>query len=244
MTLYSRSRSSQNKNIFVTKNTMRIFLLIIILIGFGLNGTAQIKIAGTVNDGTNSLPFCNVVLYDLDSVIVTGEVTDDLGRFNLLAPAGEYILGISFIGFIDYIEEISLSKDIDKGIIIMPSFDNELEEVLVTAQKRLILRKPDRLIYNLSNSVAAQGSDMSEAIALAPGVTIQNGVVNMIGRGVTRVMINGRILQLQGEELLNYLSTIARDNIETIEVITNPPAKYEALGQTHQNYAINIFRRY
>jgi len=195
----------------------------------------QDTLSGIVTDGKAPLPFCNVLLLATNSVtdsisIITGEVTDDQGAFLISAPSGKYHLRISFIGYMDYSQEVVLSEDLDLGNITLALSGNQLEEVVITAQQQLVVRKADRFIYKLGASTAAIGSDMTEALALAPGVTIQNRSLSIIGRGAARVMIDGRILQLEGEDLFNYLSTIASDDIETIEVITNPPAQYEAAG--------------
>lgn len=208
----------------------RIFILIIVLIHLSGVILGQKSISGVITDGLYPLPFCNVILLNLDTTMVTGEVSTDDGTFSLSAPKGEYLLKVSFVGFEDHDQLIHLDSDLYLDSILLVPSGTELDNVMITAQKTLIQRKPDRLIYNLSNSIAGQGTDMSEAIALAPGVTIQNGVISMIGRGATRVMIDGRILQLQGDELINFLSTISSDDIKSIEVISNPPAQYDAAG--------------
>lgn len=191
---------------------------------------SQVQLKGKVIDNTEPVVWANVALTTLNGEIITGGITDDNGTFNLNTEPGNYKLIISFIGYTNFEKEINLSENLDLGTIILKEDANSLDEVVITHHKKLIEQKPDRLIFNVENSVTAVGGDALDALSIAPGLRVQNNSINLLGRGESRVMINGRLLQLTGEDLVNYLSSIASDNIKKIEIITSPPAKFEAEG--------------
>jgi outer membrane receptor protein involved in Fe transport len=104
--------------------------------------------------------------------------------------------------------------------------------VEITANKKLIERKVDRLVFNVENSVSAAGGDAIDALKVTPGLRVQNDQISIIGKSGVSVMVDDRILQLSGDDLTNYLKSIPSDNIKSIEVITAPPAKYDAEGNS------------
>ena len=83
---------------------------------------------------------------------------------------------------------------------------------------------------DVENNISAAGGDALTAINTAPGVVVQNSTINILGKGASRVMIDGRMIELSGEELNSFLKSISVNDIKSIEVIANPPAKYEANG--------------
>lgn len=110
----------------------------------------------------------------------------------------------------------------------------EIEQVNILVKKKLLERKADRLIFNVDASIASQGMDGGETLANVPMLKVDEnlGTVSIIGKSSVNVMINGRMLNLSGTALLNYLKSIRSENISKIEVITTPPAKYEAQGNS------------
>jgi len=191
---------------------------------------SQVELKGKVIDNTSPVVWANVALANLNGDIITGGITDDNGTFNLSAESGNYKLTISFIGYINFEKEINLNESLDLGTIILKEDTNALDEVVITHRKKLIEQKADRLIFNVENSVTAVGGDALDALSIAPGLKVQNNSINLLGRGESRVMVNGRLLQLTGKDLVSYLSSIASNDIKKIEVITAPPPKYEAEG--------------
>lgn len=190
---------------------------------------SQINIKGRIIDHSQSIAWANVVLTRLNGDIVTGGISDDDGNFNLQTDSGIYNLTISFMGYSNFVKEIKLTENLDLGTIVLKA-DNTLDEIVITQKKKLIEQKPDRLVFNVENSVTAIGGDALDALSIAPGLSVQNNSISLLGRGESRVMINGRLLQLSAEDLSSYLSAIAASDIKKIEVITSPPAKYEAAG--------------
>ena len=191
---------------------------------------SQIKIVGKTTSNSKPVPFANVVLTNSANAIVTGTVTEDNGSFKITAPKGDYKITISFLGYTDWSKQIEANSDIDLGEITLKESSTVLKDVEIVATKPLIQRKTDRLIFNVDQSVAAQGGDALDALRLAPGVTIQDGGISILGKSGMAIMIDGRILNLSGEEMTKFLNSIQSNDIKSIEIITTPPAKYEAQG--------------
>ncbi|SDE83789.1 outer membrane beta-barrel family protein [Epilithonimonas hungarica] len=110
----------------------------------------------------------------------------------------------------------------------------EIEQVNILVRKKLLERKADRLIFNVDASIASQGMDAGETLANVPMLKVDEnlGTVSITGKSSVNVMINGKMLNLSGTALLNYLKSIRSENISKIEVITTPPSKYEAQGNS------------
>ena len=109
-----------------------------------------------------------------------------------------------------------------------------IDEVKITSTKKLIERKADRLVFNVDASMASQGMDAMETLGNVQTLKIDEdkGLISIVGKSSVSVMVNGRTLNLSGDALVNYLKTIRSENIAKVEVITTPPAKYEAAGNS------------
>lgn len=103
---------------------------------------------------------------------------------------------------------------------------------LIAKKKKIIQQKADRIIFNVENSIIASGGDVMDAIRLAPRISVQNDEIKITGKNKILVMIDGRPINIQKEDLSNYLKSMKSDEISTIEVITNPPSKYVAEGNS------------
>ncbi|MGB6152326.1 MAG: outer membrane beta-barrel family protein [Pricia sp.] len=208
---------------------MKRSILLIVLV-LPILVSAQFKITGSVASETERIAWANVVILSEAGEMVTGGITDDSGSFSLNVNSGTYNLVISFLGYEDFQKEISVEADVNLGVITVKESANALDEVTVSYTKKLIEQKPDRIVFNIENSIAAAGGDALDALKIAPGLRVDDNGISMLGRGNSQVMINGRIFPLTGAELVGYLNSISADDIKKIEVITNPPAKYEASG--------------
>lgn len=201
-----------------------------ILILFTVLTTAQNTITGTITDAAEPITWANVVLTTENNVIVTGGITDDNGTFKLSTKPGYYILIVSFLGYEDYKQNITLTDSKNIGVLVLKETTNTLDEVVVSYTKKLIEQKPDRMVFNIENSIAASGGNAINALKVTPGLQVQNDKINMFGKDESRVMINGKLFPLTGPELISYLNSIAANDIKKIEVIATPPAKYDAAG--------------
>ena len=189
------------------------------------------SLSGKITDKeNNAISFAEIVLTKND--IKKTAISDEKGNFTLQLPEnGDYLLEILQDGNKVYSKTISVNGNISENINIEPKTQN-IQEVTVTGNKKLIERKIDRLVFNVENSVAATGGDALDALKITPGLQVQNDQISMIGKSGMAVMVNNRIMRLSGDDLTNFLKTIKSDDIKSIEVITNPPAKYEAEGNS------------
>lgn len=190
-----------------------------------------LTLSGTVTDGAAPIAWANVVLFDSSGKLATATVTTEQGDFTLQAMAGAYRLKVSYLGFADWEQAVQLGLSaVSLSIILHPSATT-LQEVTVRGQKALVDYQPDRVVFNVENSVSAVGGDAVQALSAAPGVLVRNNTISLLGKGAVRVLVNGRLLELTGEELVAYLKAIPASSIKNVEVMTNPPAKYEAGGE-------------
>jgi iron complex outermembrane receptor protein len=207
---------------------MKTIILYAILI-LPLWAKSQIQLKGNVKGNNEPIVWANVILTSPEGKVITGALTKEDGSFELKLENGSYQLKISYLGFITWQQIILIAKDTNLGIITLQQND-ELKEVRIVAKKKLIEYKTDRIVFNVENSISASGGNAVNAIGTAPGVMILNNSISILGKGDTRVMIDGKLIALTGDELISYLNSIDATNIASVEVITNPPAKYEAGG--------------
>ncbi|MEY8759605.1 TonB-dependent receptor domain-containing protein [Chryseobacterium tongliaoense] len=206
------------------------FLLIVIALCFGFIAHAQ-SIAGHIFSNSN------IGLSDVE-VVATSEsgqklsaITNEQGEFEIKLPeTGNYEIEVIQNGEKLLSEKINILNDIKKDFKVETI--KTIEGVVIRSQKKLIERKVDRLIFNVENSIAAAGGDALDAMSKVPGINVMNENISVIGKSNVKVMINNRILQLSGNDLTEYLKTIKSDDIKSLELLTNPPSKYSAEGNS------------
>jgi len=208
----------------------KLHLLIFLVLPLFCLAQSTLKVKGKIASETKSLEWAEVSISTIEGKIIDGTMAKEDGSFEINLKNGSYKIKVSLLGFTDYEKEISLEKDTDLGTIVLHESETKLVEVVVQSKKKTIEQKTDRLVYNLENNVTNVGGDALSAINTAPGVVVQNNAINILGKGTSRVMIDGRIIELTGEELNNFLKSISASDIKNIEIISNPPAKYEAEG--------------
>ncbi|WP_314241663.1 TonB-dependent receptor domain-containing protein [Empedobacter tilapiae] len=168
-----------------------------------------------------------------DDQIIDEISTDEKGNFIVELAIGNYTFRIEEAGILLHNQTILCGQNQDLGVIIIPKTENiTLTETVVKSQKKLIEKKVDRLVFNADLAEGARGGDALDLLKLAPRVKVDNDVVSIIGKSTLRVMVDDRLLEMSGDQLTNYLKTLRADDIEKIEVITNPPAKYQAIGNS------------
>lgn len=170
-------------------------------------------VSGKLTDKTNVIPFANVTITNTLNKVIAGTTTDDNGLFELKVPNGNYKIEIRFLGYTTLKKEISVTKDLHLGTLLIEENAQALDEIVVKIEKRVIERKIDRLVFNVEKSIAAVGGNGLDILRITPGVQLQNGVLSILGKGATQVMINGRISPLQGVDLLGFLSGFTADDI-------------------------------
>ncbi|MGB3066496.1 outer membrane beta-barrel protein [Sphingobacterium thalpophilum] len=164
-------------------------------------------------------------------VITNSTITDEKGIYQLsTATADSVYLEVKMLGFITKNIAISTNQSTVAQDLVLTTDPNVLNEVVVQARRNKITRKTDRLVINVEQNAAFAGRPSLALFSTLPGVFVQNGQISVNGVYGTRVMLNGRLLKLTGDDLNNYLETIKADEIKEIEVIAHPPAEYDAEG--------------
>ena len=191
-------------------------------------------IRGTVTDSQSghAIEYANVVLYKRsDSTMVQGTVTDVDGRFDLSGvPKGSYYLEVRFMGFeSEVIERIDHSGDVTvlDEISLVPAAI-ELDEVEIAADRAPVTYQIDKKVINVERQLTATSGTAVDVLTNVPSVTVDlEGSVQLRGSGSFTVLIDGRPSTLEGSEALEQ---IPASSIESIEIITNPSAKYDPQG--------------
>jgi len=215
-----------------------ILLCLLILLTNEIVGqsSTSIKLVGNVKTIKNeTLPFANVILFNsLDDSFIKGTLTDEEGEFALEnLSAGNYYLSISIIGFKTYQSEVfklELNEQKDLGIIKLEEETILLNAISLTGRKALIQNKADKIVLNIENSILATGNTALDILNKAPGVSNRNGVLSLVGKTNVLILINGKQTYLSPEQLTTLLESTQSSNINSIEIMTNPPAKYDAAG--------------
>ena len=160
--------------------------------------------------------------------MVKATITTDKGIFTFHAiPQGPYLLQISNLGFADRNLQIMVNDTVlDLGVILLESAAEELEEVIVVAEKPMVQVLADRTVFNVENTLNATGTSAFELLRKAPGVVVDNaGGIIVEGKAGVQIFIDGRPSVLQGEDLTNYLESLQSTAIEALEIITQPSSK-------------------
>ncbi|SDH28999.1 outer membrane beta-barrel family protein [Chitinophaga filiformis] len=173
-----------------------------------------------------------------DSSISKIGVTDETGHFQFEnVPYGNYYIAVMEGGMRKIVSDvlmISEGNPTHTGMTLKSAvLQRELSGVTVIAQKPLIERKLDRIILNVENSPLAAGNSALEVIGRAPGVSVDNeGLIRLKGKQGVNVLIDGKSTYLAPSDLANMLRATDGSNIQSVEIITNPSAKYDATGSS------------
>ena len=187
------------------------------------------SLSGRVKDAQGApLPFANTILYKTsDSTQVTGISADEDGFFVLKGiPKGLYYLQARYFGYESRLVALEISSNLKIGAIVLEPNGKWLDEVVVSGQRPTITRKPDRIVFNVENTVFGEGNSW-DILRNAPGVVLIQESLEIRGKKAT-VYLNDRRLQLSESEVLDFLKGLSGDLVSSVEVIHSPPANYEA----------------
>lgn len=203
-------------------------------------GPIQGEISGKVLDeNRKDFPYASISLMNAgDSIALKGTLTADNGiyQFKNIAP-GEYLIAIYVLGYKKIYKGPYLISAGQRSHTIesvqMESESTELKGVEIVRQKPLIERQVDKTVLNIENSTLAAGNSALEILQKAPGVTVdKDGKISLMGKQGVNVMIDGKPTYLSAEQLANLLRSTEGNAIQSIELITNPSAKYDASGNS------------
>lgn len=214
-----------------------IYTFALLLTGALCSQAQTSALRGQLLDSENEpVAFANVALYQAaDSSLAKVETSDDFGRFRFQAlTPGAYYLVATHVGSADLMrDQIMLENDVeaDLGVLSFPKAVIELAAATVTASRVMVEIKPDRTVFNVEGTINSAGSDALSLLRKAPSVTVDNNDnINVLGRSGVLVYVDGKRLPLSGQDLSNYLQNLQAEQIDRIDIITNPGAKYEAEG--------------
>ena len=187
------------------------------------------------DDKGKPLAGATITLKTKDSVVIKLNISDASGRYAFSSiPAGLYFVTISHVGYLPANSaafEVKQDGTATISPVSLTPAPHELKEALVTGTKPLVEVKADMIVLNIENSLNSIGEDVLDLLRKAPGVTVDNtNTLGINGKNGVQVYVDGRPTYLSGNDLTNYLKTIQSSSIEAIEIITNPPVKYEAAG--------------
>lgn len=224
---------------------MKHFLLMLILVSSTFisaqpNANSDIKtgsVSGRVIDAelNQPLPYVNIVIKDANNKVITGGITNDDGSFNIdNIPEGKIIVSIQFVGFKTIDKNITIGKgnyNPELGDIKLEEESTGLDEVTIVADVSSIQQKVDRKVITIGKDLQTAGATASEIMNNLPSVSVdqQTGSISLRGNQNVRVMVDGKISNIPADQLLKQIPSTS---IKSIELITNPSAKYNPEGMS------------
>ncbi len=196
------------------------------------------EIKGKIIDKSSKEPieFVNIALYEEGTEkMVKGHTTNLQGQFEFsdVAP-GTYTLRISFVGYATVNIPVAITtkkKEVNLGSISLTEDSKVLKEVQVTGQKSQMRFEVDKKVFNVDQNIASAGGSASDALSNIPSVTVDNeGNVSLRNNSAVTIWINGRPSGLSEDNRAQILEQLPAESIETIEVITNPSARFSSEG--------------
>ena len=221
-----------------------LILTLIFLVSLNANATTDPKdlprtgvIVGKVidKDSKEPLPYVNIIIKDNNNKILTGGITDNEGLFEIKKiQIGEITIEVQFIGFKTYSKKITFSDKIYKinlGLIELSEESTALNEVVVQGETSTIVQKIDRKVINVGKDLTSAGTTASELLNNVQSVSVdsQTGNVSLRGNENVRVLIDGKPSNVNVADLLKQIPSTS---IKSVELITNPSAKYNPEGMS------------
>ncbi|PKQ68922.1 outer membrane beta-barrel protein [Raineya orbicola] len=188
----------------------------------------QLKLKGKIQDEKEPLPFVSILLTDSASVQLT-TLSDSLGRFSFQLPkAGKYHLLVDYISYEKFEKTLEISEDQEIQVQLAPA---KIEEVVVVGQRPQIQRKVDGVVLRWANPAMLKGLTMQDALRRLPMmIRSKNGLPEVVMKNRTVYYFNGKRSFLSNEQIQQLLESLPAEEIESIEVITNPGAEYDEQG--------------
>ena len=222
----------------------KIILLCSLIVSLTLSANVPLNdtpktgvITGKITDSATNqpLPYVSIVVKDVANKLTTGGITDDEGKFTIKQiPEGENTVEIQFIGYQTASKKINITKSrsrIDLGTIILKEVASELDEVLVIAETSTITQKIDRKVINVGKDLTSAGTTASELLNHVQSVSVdsQSGSISLRGNENVRILVDGKPTNIDPAQLLKQIPSTS---IKSVELITNPSAKYNPEGMS------------
>jgi outer membrane receptor protein involved in Fe transport len=221
-----------------SRNLLTVLGILLAMSGFAQPGSLELQ-GKVISPSKQGIEAATVLLLGAgDSALVKTSITDAAGAFAFtqLKP-GRYFVRISASGF-KPTESASIdlqpgSATTNLGALELATADKSLEGVVVTGRKPFIEQKIDKMVVNVDAAVTNAGSTVLEVLEKSPGVTVdRDGQIALKGKQQVMIMMDGRPTYLAPQELANLLRNMPSSAVESIEIMTNPSAKYDAAGNS------------
>ncbi|MBS1651915.1 MAG: outer membrane beta-barrel protein [Bacteroidetes bacterium] len=211
-------------------------LSLIALLSGALQSEAQNSVEGKIIDKKReAVPYCPIALLNsADSSIAKGTITNENGKFVFenIKP-NSYLIKINYTGYTDTlfsIGTIDTLRKVNLQAITLKESSVNLNEVSVTVMKKPMEFKNGNIIVNIDGSPMAIGNTVYDLLMRLPGVIVTDGVISIQGKSGVKVLIDDRVQQLSGIQLMAVLKSMSANSILKIEILKNPPVKYDAAG--------------
>lgn len=223
-----------------------IFFLLLFLL---LIQNALAQLSGKISDAKKNPVVSGSValLHYPDSVFVKAALTDDSGHFTITqVRAGSYYLRVSTIGYQSWrspVFELSTANQSKGfGTVALQAIPTHLNEVVIRAEKPQNSQVAGGISVNVQNSLLSKGSSALEVLGRSPGVVVeqQGAGISLNGKSGVMVMLDGKLIRLPMDQVITLLGSMSADDVEKIELLTTPPAKFDADGNAG---LINIITR-
>lgn len=217
---------------------MAILAIGLFIVQNSVQAQGNSTINGTVaNTKKAPLDLITVALYsEVDSLLVKSTFSESDGRFQFsqVKPGG-YFIRLSAMGSARLKSERITIKDgapvLQLPVFILAATANELKQVSITGKKTFVEQKLDRIVVNVDALISNAGSTALDVLEKSPGIQIdQNGAISLKGKQGVMVYIDDKPSYLSGADLENYLKSLPSSSLEQIEIMSNPPARYDAAG--------------
>ncbi|WP_298417820.1 outer membrane beta-barrel family protein [uncultured Kordia sp.] len=209
---------------------LKITSLFVFFTFFTAFGQETYQVSGKLiaSDSENAIAFANAVLLN-DGTVVKGSSSETSGIFLIsnVSP-GKYTLNISFVGYKTYTKEIEVTKTIDLGTITLQVDTESLDGVVISTKKPTLKREIDRLVFTVEGTALTEDNTW-EVLRRTPGVIVVNNELS-VKNSTPTVYINDRKVHLSASEIYQLLEGTPAQTVKSVEVITNPPARYDAQG--------------
>ncbi len=173
-----------------------------------------------------------------DSSLVKTTLSDRTGTYTINAiPEGKYLVRVDALGYQKYYSggfEITAKKSsYQLPVIKLTGSGQELGGVVVTSKRPMIEQKLDKTVVNVDASPTNAGLSAMDVLEKSPGISVdKDGNISLKGKGGVLILVDGKPTYLSATDLANLLKNMSSSNLDQIEIMTNPPAKYDAAGNS------------
>lgn len=213
---------------------MKTILTLLLSLFLSATSIAQnVQLKGLVQEGPalQPLSYVAVTLKDTTGKLIAATITNDKGNFQLTAiPVGKFILSYSFTGFQTVSKTIQVKPDFlgDLGTVILQPEPRQLNEVSVTSERASVSLKIDKKVFEVGKDVLSSSGTVTDLLNIVPSVSVSPaGAISLRGNSNVLVLIDGRRTGLTQS---NALEQVPADQVERVEVITNPSSRFDAGG--------------